>query len=373
MHKPAAYALHRLFVGSYTDEKHDQGIYTILFDEANQHLQVVHQGGHAPNPSFIALHHTLLFAAHELSSRGMLAAYAIAPDGSLVFRGACSSPEDAGTCHVVVHPNGRFLYGSNYESGSVSCCTLTSQAAARSTGARLQVVSGGLPSVYHHGRSINPTRQRAPHVHTASFIPNTHVLAVVDLGLDTITLYQVDGTGPLKLPAQTIPIEAGSGPRMLAYHPTLPLTALINELGNDIMLFRYAHTQTTLATFSCPHWDLLTRLSLPTALPDGAKSEALAAHSAFSPDGTFLYASIRGSDRIVWFHLTPEGRLLDRNDVSSGGQGPRHFSLSPDGRFLATVNQFSNDVVIFARDAASGQLHEMCRISIHAPSCVVWG
>ena len=40
--------------------------------------------------------------------------------------------------------------------------------------------------------------------------------------------------------------------------------------------------------------------------------------------------------------------------VPTGGETPRHFSLSPDGRLLFVANQGSNTVVPFAIDAATG-------------------
>ena len=42
--------------------------------------------------------------------------------------------------------------------------------------------------------------------------------------------------------------------------------------------------------------------------------------------------------------------------VSSGGRTPRHITLSPDGRALLAANQDSANIVVFARDAATGRL-----------------
>ena len=60
---------------------------------------------------------------------------------------------------------------------------------------------------------------------------------------------------------------------------------------------------------------------------------------------------MRGSDQLVVFPVDGQGRVAGRCDVASGGKGPRHFSLSPDGRFLAVANLASDDVRLFERDA----------------------
>ncbi len=340
----------RLFAGSYTEGAGDRGIYTIAFDEERAVLSVEQAGGHAPNPSFVVVRDGMLYAAHELSGRGCLAAYAVEADGSLACRGACTSPNDAGTCHATLHPNGRCLYGADYESGSIGCCTLAADGSP----------SGGLPSVRHRGSGADPVRQRSPHVHSTSFVPGTRLLAAVDLGIDAIVLYRADESGALEQPpAGAVPLRAGAGPRMVAYHPRLPLAALACELGNEVVLFRLAGGGLVWERASC--WEL----------PAGGRSP-LAAHVAFSPDGRFLYASVRGPDRIAVFRVDGCGNASPCGDVASGGAGPRHFSLSPDGRFLAVANMEGDEVRLFALDGRTGMPRSACCLALHRPSCIVW-
>ena len=370
----------RLFVGTYTDDGASEGIYALAFDEAERNLRVVIAGTHAPNPSFLVRTESALHVAHELADRSCLAVYSVADDGSLACRGTCSSPADAGTCFVAAHPDGRCLYGANYESGSVGLCLLAADGSP----------CGGLPSVRHAGSGPNRARQSAPHVHSASFVPGTSLLAAVDLGCDTVTLYRAEVTGTLETPpVETVHVPAGSGPRMLAFHPHLPLAALVNELANNVLLFRFDRAGR--------HWEQVKRLELPTATGEcetddacettnGAsasantagnaaaadKSAVLAAHPAFSPDGRHLYVSVRGGDRLALFDIDADGGASPQADYPSGGRGPRHFSLSPDGDHLAVANQGSGEVVLFALDTASGAPHEEARISIPQPSCIIW-
>lgn len=350
MSADAAPALRRLFVGSYTDGADRGGIRTIAFDESGDEAHVVRADSCGANPTYLAQRGSLLFAAHELDSCGRMAAYAIEPDGSLTCRGACTAPYDAGTCFVLPDPNGRNLFGANYLSGSVACCALLDDGR----------LAAGVPSRRHEGRGLRDDRQEGPHVHSLSFVPGTRLLVAVDLGLDALVIYQVDACGMLApTAAETVRVPAGSGPRIVAYHPRLPMAALVNELACDVLVFRIDEGGL--------HWRIVEQLSLPQA-PSG---DALAAHIAFSPDGRQLYASVRGSDQLVVFPVDDQGRVAGRCDVASGGKGPRHFSPSPDGRFLAVANLASDDVRLFERDA-DGMLRAVACVDVPQPACVIW-
>ena len=221
-------------------------------------------------------------------------------------------------------------------------------------------LAAGLPSRRHEGRGLRDDRQEAPHVHSLSFVPGTRLLVAVDLGLDALAIYQADACGMLApTAAETVHVPAGSGPRMVAYHPRLPMAALVNELACDVLVFRIGEGGL--------HWRIVEQLSLPQA-PSG---DALAAHIAFSPDGRQLYASVRGSDQLVVFPVDDQGRVAGRCDVASGGKGPRHFSLSPDGRFLAVANLASDDVRLLERDA-DGMLRAVACVDVPQPACVIW-
>lgn len=340
----------RLFAGSYTEDELDEGIYALTFDEGAGRLHATARGGSAPNPSYLARRGNLLLAAHELPDVGRIGAYAVDTDGALTSLGACSSRGDAGTCFVEPHPNERCAYGADYESGSISCCLLAPDGRPR----------GGLPSVHHHGRGPNSERQRSAHVHSMRFVPGTHVLAVVDLGMDEVVLYHADESGALVAPSSdAVRIAAGSGPRMLAFHPQLRVAALVCELACTLELF--AFDAAGLA------WEHLGSHKLPTE----RLGSPLAAHAAFSPDGRHLYASVRGCDRIALFDVDDFGGLHAPRDFPSGGQGPRHFALSPDGQFLAVANQISGEAVVFALDA-EGAPHEIARAGVPGASCVIW-
>ncbi len=77
-------------------------------------------------------------------------------------------------------------------------------------------------------------------------------------------------------------------------------------------------------------------------LPDDYEGRRWAAHLQADHAGRFLYVSNRAHDSLAVFAIDgdPEAPLLVER-LPSGGQTPRHFSLSPDGRFLLVAHQDS--------------------------------
>ena len=285
MSADVAPALRRLFVGSYTDGADRGGIRTIAFGEGGGEAHVVRADGCGANPTYLAQRGSLLFAAHELDSCGRMAAYAIEPDGSLTCRGACTAPYDAGTCFVLPDPNGRNLFGANYLSGSVACCALLDDGR----------LAAGVPSRRHEGRGLRDDRQEGPHVHSLSFVPGTRLLVAVDLGLDALVIYQVDACGMLApTAAETVRVPAGSGPRMVAYHPRLPMAALVNELACDVLVFRIDEGGL--------HWRIVEQLSLPQA-PSCDCTRRCAEATSWSSSRWMAKDGLRGAAT-----LRPEGR-----------------------------------------------------------------
>jgi 6-phosphogluconolactonase len=107
-------------------------------------------------------------------------------------------------------------------------------------------------------------------------------------------------------------------------------------------------------------------------LPDDFTGENLCAAIKISPDGKFLYASNRGHESIVCFHIEQDtGRLTHRSHTSTGGREPRDFAIDPSGQFLLAANQKSHTIITFRIDAESGDLtrtgHE---VEISMPVCL---
>lgn len=350
-----------LYVGTYTENCESKGIYTLEFDKESNDVEVLHTCRGEKNPSFLIKSGSTIYAAHEISDQGYFASYDVRKDGSLKLISSYRSKGDAETCYLLEHPDGYCIYGANYKSGSISSCQVLPD----------KRLGEGFPSEFHRGSSVNKDRQSSPHVHTLSFIPQTRWLVAVDLGMDALVMYCTDDTGVIQTPPlEMIDVPAGSGPRMLAYHPNLPIAALINELSNDILLCHFDETGRKWELDQ--HFELLQIEESRKCDYTCGQDDILAAHIVFSSDGRYLYASVRGSDMLCRIDFNDKGEMVEQEFYPSGGEGPRHFAISPDGNYMAVANQDSGNVAIFKLANDKCGITQLASISIPQPSCIVW-
>ncbi len=105
---------------------------------------------------------------------------------------------------------GKFVFVANYGSGSVSAFALGSGGELQSRTSNIQ----------HAGKSVDPGRQEGPHAHCIMTDPTNKYVCAVDLGLDQVVIYSLDGaSGTLTSTNNPFKASPGFGPRHLAFHP----------------------------------------------------------------------------------------------------------------------------------------------------------
>lgn len=85
------------------------------------------------------------------------------------------------------------------------------------------------------------------------------------------------------------------------------------------------------------------------------------AHSiVVSRDSRFAYAADLGIDKILIYRLDPKTAKLTPNAQSfvhtKPGDGPRHLTFHPNGKYLYAINELKNTVTRFDIDAKTGAL-----------------
>jgi 6-phosphogluconolactonase len=186
---------------------------------------------------------------------------------------------------------------------------------------------------------------------------------VADLGIDKVMVYQLDladGTLPPHIPPW-VEVEAGAGPRHMAFHPNGRYAYLITEMGNTIIAFAYDATQGT-----------LDALQTVPALPEDFAGQSTCADIHVAPSGKFLYGSNRGHDSIVIYAIDPDSGLLTYvGHESTLGKTPRNFAIDPTGTYLFAANQDSDTIVTFRIDPETGQLTPTGHVTdVSMPVCV---
>jgi len=307
-----------------------------------------------PNPSFLAIHPNggVLYAVNEVE-RGAVAAFAIAGDGGRLTKLGQVPSEGSAPCYVSVDTSGKVVLVANYDSGTVALLPIQTDG----------TLATATSVVQHRGSGPIADRQSGPHAHCIIADPSNRFAIAADLGADRVFVYHLDpDQGRLRRnDAGDVSLRPGAGPRHLAFHPTLPLVFVANELDSTVASLR----------FNAAGGDL-TLLGAQSTLPSGWTGTNYPADIHVAPSGRTLYVSNRGHNSIAVFSVAEStGALAFVHTVSTQGDWPRNFTLDRTGQWLLVANQKSNSIVVFSRDEESGILTATGqRIAVPSPVCL---
>jgi 6-phosphogluconolactonase len=349
-----------LYVGTYTEGGRSEGIHLVRIDRRSGQLRKVGSIDSGPNPSFLAIHpnRRVLYAVNELEKykgrpTGAVSAFAIARDSGALTRLNEQPSEGGAPCYVSVDRSGQVVLLANYVGGSIALLPIQPNGA----------LAPAAHVVQHTGKGPNAERQEAPHAHCILPDPSNRFVLAADLGVDRVFVYRLDveSKSLRYVEAGDGVMRPGAGPRHIAFHPTLPLVFVANELDSTVAMLRFDAERGALSLFETH-----------STVPAGWTGTNYPADIHVASDGRTLYVSNRGHNSIAVFSVAESSGALRLDQViSSGGDWPRNFSLDPSERWLLVANQRSDSVVVFRRDPDSGWLTPTRqRISIPSPVCL---
>lgn len=349
-----------LYVGTYTESDRADGIHILRMDTRSGELRLVGSVNAGANPSFLAIHPNgrVLYAVNEVTERngkatGALSAFAITGDTSLLTRLNEQPSEGGAPCYVSVDRSGRALFVANYVGGNVALLPIQKNG----------VLAPATNMVQHCGSGPNKERQEAAHAHCIIPDPSNRFALAADLGIDRVLVYRInldDGTLQHVEGSDAV-MRAGAGPRHLAFHPSLPLVFVANELDSTVTTLRFDSAS-----------GALSPLQTYSTLPSGWTGANYPADIHLASSGRTVYVSNRGHNSVAVFSVAGStGALALEQVVSTRGDWPRNFSLDPTGRWLLVANQRSGSIVVFARDQESGRLTPTAhRLAVPSPVCL---
>jgi 6-phosphogluconolactonase len=348
-----------LYVGTYTDDGKSKGIYLVRMDRRSGQLRLIGSVDAGANPSFLAIHPNggVLYAVNEVDKQndratGAVSAFAIARDTGALSRLGDQPSEGSAPCFVSVDRSGRVALVANYDGGSVALLPIQSDGS----------LAPATSVVKHTGSGPIADRQSEPHAHCIIADPSNRFALAADLGADRVFVYRLDAeVHKLRhVEGGDAVMRAGAGPRHLAFHPTLPLVFVANELDSTVATLRFDAER-----------GKLSPIDTRSTLPPGWTGTNYPADIHVAPSGRTLYVSNRGHNSIAAFSVASSGALTLEQVVSTDGDWPRNFSLDPTGRWLLVANQKSNSIVVFGRDQESGRLTPTRqRIALPSPVCL---
>ncbi len=343
-----------LFVGTYTDNKPDKGIYVFRMDPATGELTKTGTGNNMTNPSFLTVspNGKYLYACTDTKTlqNGSVSSFLIdSRKGQIRFINKQSS-EGANPVNLVVNNSNRFVIIGNYTGGSAAVLPLNADGSLQTASQTVAFADSG----------INKARQEKSHIHSAVFSADNRYLYLPDLGSDKIRVFSFSDSRDSTLAAMdqfTVHTQPGSGPRHMVFHPNQRWAYCIEEMGGTVSAY----------TFNSGRLIRFQRIN-------ANKKKAVEYSSAdihISPDGLFLYASNRVENTLAIFAIGRKGRLALIGHTSALGDVPRNFAIDPSGDFLLVANQASNNIVVFKRNRQTGLLtHTGYQVSVPSPSCL---
>jgi 6-phosphogluconolactonase len=344
--------IYNLLVGTYTVAGKSQGIYVYSFNTETGEFTYKAEEGSINNPSFFAIteDHKNIYSVSE-EAGGTISAFSFdAKTGKLVFLNSVSSG-GSDPCYVSIDSKNKFVFVGNYTGGSVSAIPINADRSLSST----------IQTFQHEGSGALSNQEKA-HVHAAVLSKDNRYLFVPDLGTDKVNIYAVDVTKPkpLSIAEQaSVSVAAGGGPRHFTFDPSEKYAYLIQEMSGIVTVYDYTNGK--------------LREKQTVSMPaDGFIGKIDAADIHISPDGKFLYGSMRGDiNELGIYAIDQAGNLSFVGRQSTLGRTPRNFSIDPSGNFLLVANQNSDEIILFKRDKKTGLLTDTGKkISVGKPVCL---
>lgn len=342
-----------MIVGTYTSNG-SHGIYSLGFDQENGNFTFLDSLS-AVNPSFVTFSPdgSKIYAVNEVENdeAGVSSINFDKATGKMTLVNGAATHSGA-PCYIST--NGKFVATANYGGGSISIFPLAPDGSLLPLDTLYMGAVGGPDS----------TRQEAPHVHCVEFSPDGKYLYASDFSADRLLTFKIsdDGAGispVLNEDGQqvTVPVEPDYGPRHIIFDSEGKHAYVIGELSGKITVFDYNNGK-------------LVASQVVDADPyDGRGS----ADIHLSPDGKFLYASNRlKGDGIAIFSVNTENGQLTDVGYQSTGIHPRHFNITPNGKYLLVACRDTNEIEVYQRDSNSGLLTPTGeKIHIPSPVCVL--
>ena len=337
-----------MIVGTYTHTG-SEGIYTYKFDQENGMVRPL-ETIKMDNPSYITLsanQQVMYVVSEQHDETASVSAFKFDKENGTAELINQQPTYGEDPCYVAT--NGKIVTTANYSGGSMSIFPLR--------------YDGGLEPIdtIYCGNIGGPdmSRQEAPHVHCTAFSPDGKMLLATDFSADRIMHFDVEAD-PSKphLKLENTPINDDSGPRHIIFSKDGRFVYIIGELSEAVTVCSYDEGN----------------IQVIQTIETHPQADRHAADIHLSPDGKFLYASVRNiEDGLAIFKVDQVTGLLEKVGYQHTGKHPRNFNITPNGKYVLVADMNDNRIEVFERNINTGMLMNTQRdIIISQPVCIVF-
>lgn len=277
-------------------------------------------------PGALAVDPEKKFLFASLRTTSALASFRIdAATGKLKPLSTAPLPKGESAAFVGTDRTGRWLLSASYAAGKVVVHRINDDGTIQSP--PVQTVTTAMTA-----HAIATDRENR-----YVFVPHVTPNAVFQFRLDA-------KTGKLADAGKAPGGKEKSGPRHLAFHPTLSLAFASDESGNSITAYRYDADSG------------LKPVQTVTTLPADFKGKNSTAEVKVHPSGKFAWVSNRGHDSLAGFAIAADSGKLRALGQTPTEKTPRSFEIDPDGRYVFGAGEGSGKLAVFQVDLDSGTL-----------------
>lgn len=319
----------KILFGTYTKST-SKGVYEATFDDQTGEMGPVKLVAEIGSPTYVALSKAnKLYAVDRNGDQGGIA--------TLDYKDASADmmqevlEDGASAAYVAVDEERQFVYSANYHRGLVHVFKIEADGQLTETDRFQATGSGPRPE------------QASAHMHFFNATPDGRLVAV-DLGADNVVTFDVSAEGKLTV-VSTFVTEPGYGPRHIRFSADGKYAYLLGELSSQLMVLTYNADGS------------FTPLQVVSTIPADWTEHNGTAAIYLSDDNRFVYITNRGHNSIAVFAIQEGGAKVELIQlISTEGDFPRDFALSPSNKFLVATNQNTDNATIYTRDAETGML-----------------
>lgn len=375
--RPPASGKYWVFVGTYTSTDGSKGIYRSELDVNSGALAEPTLVADVRNPSFLAIspNGQFLYAVQETTdsgpkkNEGVLHAFRIdAKTGALTPLNQLTTGGGA-PCHVSVNRTGKFVLVANYVGGSSALFRLKEDGSLDERTDFRQ----------HEGKSVNKTRQEAPHAHSAMFNGDgeDEYAYIVDLGLDKVFSYKLDHTKGVLAPTNPafVKLPDGCGPRHIAFNAKSGKAYVCGELNSTLITLRRYGSGGLLEMYGTrglrERKDAVLS-TLPANVANNVREKNSTAEVVVHPDEGHVVVSNRGHDSLAVFKVNADSTTAAGHITSAGERvirTPRNFNIDPTGKWVLIASQGGGTVEVAEWSLGNAKLTGLSA-KVNQPVCV---